>query len=135
MTAWCLLPGHVTSEDQASTFGASRLPKVGSRPGATVVPSSARRWPGIEVQRLVGVQPGVDDVDAEHRGRAWPGALGRAGLLVSTLAVPAGIAAALVEGGTGTAVLLGAPDTSLSIAWVRKGWPCLEVWRASTVTI
>ena len=47
-------------------------------------------------------------MEAERRGRAWPVALGRAGLLVSTLAVPAGIAAALVDAWTGAAVLLGA---------------------------
>ncbi len=43
--------------------------------------------------------------------RTWLAAFGRAVVLVSTLAVPAGIAAALVDGWAGTAVLLASATT------------------------
>lgn len=50
-------------------------------------------------------------MEAEHAVRTWPRAFGRAALLVSTLAFPAGIAAVLIDGWIGTAVLLGAAAT------------------------
>ena len=72
--------------------------------------SSSRVVAGRAVACRIG--PGEGDVVlAEGGARTWLVAFGRAALLVSTLALPAGIATALVDDWIGTAVLLGAAAT------------------------